>query len=169
LALSPPALIAPEHDVSQFLCQHTALTEWLQKPALDNGKQMASQTRVVCDGVRVVGYYALAAGSVAHEIAPKPLTRNMPKPIPAIVLGRLAVDTDYQGKGIGAALLKDATLRALAAAREIGARVLLCHAIDDAALKFYLKHGFLQSPAEDLAVMLDLGKTQGLLDQAAKG
>lgn len=124
---------------------------------------MASQTRVVCDKLRVVGYYALAAGSLAHAITPRQLTRNMPKPIPAIVLGRLAVDADYQGKGIGAGLLKDATLRASAAAKDIGARALLCHAIDDAARSFYLRHGFLQSPVEDLTVMLDLGKIPPLL------
>lgn len=164
MALSSPVPIAPEHDVSQFTCQHADLTEWLQKRALNNGKQMASQTRVVCDDLRVVGYYALAAGSLAHDIAAKQLTRNMPKPIPAVVLGRLAVDSNYQGQGIGAGLLRDAIFRALAAANNIGARALLCHAIDDVARSFYLRHGFLQSPVEDLTVMLDLGKVQSLLD-----
>jgi len=110
-----------------------------------------------------VGFYALAAGSVEHATAAKPLKRNMPKPIPAIILGRLAVDSEYQGQGIGAGLLQDAIYRALNVAQDIGARILLCHAIDENARKFYLKHGFLESPVEDLTVMLDLAKVPPLL------
>ena len=90
----------------------------------------------------------------------------MPKPLPAIILGRLAVDTEYQGQGVGAGLLQDATYRALNAANDIGARILLCHAIDGAARKFYLKYGFIQSPVEELTVMLDLGKIHPLLQKA---
>ena len=87
----------------------------------------------------------------------------MPKPIPAIVLGRLAVDAQYQGQGIGGGLLQDAILRALSAANQVAVRVLLCHAIDDNAREFYLRHGFLQSPVEDLTVMLDLSKVVALI------
>ena len=87
----------------------------------------------------------------------------MPKPIPAIVLGRLAVDAQYQGQGIGAGLLQDAIFRALSAANQVAARVLLCHAIDDNAREFYLRHGFLQSPVEDLTVMLDLSRVVALI------
>jgi GNAT superfamily N-acetyltransferase len=137
----------------------------LQKRALANNAQRESRTHVVCDGLRVVGYYALAAGSLEHATAAKPLTRNMPKPIPAIILGRLAVDTHYQGGGIGAGLLQDAIYRALKAAHDVGARILLCHAIDEAARKFYLKYSFIQSPVEDLTVMLDLSKVAPLLQQ----
>lgn len=86
MGLTSPLPITLEHDVSQFICHHSELTEWLQKRALNNTRQMASQTRVVCDKLRVVGYYALAAGSLAHAIAATQLTRTMPKPIPATVL-----------------------------------------------------------------------------------
>jgi predicted N-acetyltransferase YhbS len=163
MPLSAPALLTADHDVSQFDCQHPSLTDWLKKRALANNQQRGSRTHVVCDGNRVVGFHALAAGSVEHEASPKSLTRNMPKPIPAIVLGRLAVDTQYQRQGIGAGLLQDAIFRALSAANQVAARVLLCHAIDNEARTFYLKHGFVQSPVEDLTVMLDLSKVPSLL------
>ena len=163
MPLSAPALLTADHDVSQFDCQHPSLTDWLKKRALANNQQRGSRTHVVCDGIRVVGFHALAAGSVEHDASPKSLTRNMPKPIPAIVLGRLAVDTQFQRQGIGAGLLQDAIFRALSAANQVAARVLLCHAIDNEARTFYLKHGFVQSPVEDLTVMLDLGKVPPLL------
>ncbi len=163
MPISAPALLTADHDVSNFDCQHPSLSDWLKKRALANNQQRGSRTHVVCDGTRVVGFHALAAGSVEHAASPKSLTRNMPKPIPAIVLGRLAVDAQYQGQGIGAGLLQDAIFRALSAANEVAARVLLCHAIDEESRAFYLRHGFLQSPVEDLTVMLDLGKVPALL------
>lgn len=161
--LRAPVAITATHDVSQFVSRHADLADWLKRRALANDKARGSRTFVVCDGVRVVGYYALAAGSIEHAAAPKPVTRNMPRPVPAIVLGRLAVDEAYQGQGIGAGLLQDATLRSLAASEAIGARVLLCHAIDEAARAFYLRHGFMQSPFEELTVMLDLARVSMLI------
>jgi predicted N-acetyltransferase YhbS len=163
MPISAPALLTADHDTTQFTCQHESLTQWLQKHALANNEKRGSRTHVVCEGARVVGFYALAAGSVQHDTAPKAVTRNMPKPIPAIVLGRLAVDTVYQKRGIGSGLLQDAIFRTLNAAQDIAARVLLCHAIDDAARQFYVGHGFLPSPVEDLTVMLDLAKVAALL------
>lgn len=163
MPISAPALLTADHDLSQFDCQHPSLTDWLKKRALANNQQRGSRTHVVCDGARVVGFYALAAGSIEHATSPKSLTRNMPNPIPAIVLGRLAVDTLYQGQGIGAGLLQDAIFRSLSAADQVAARVLLSHAIDGEARAFYVRHGFLQSPVENLMVMLDLSKLSSLL------
>jgi len=117
----------------------------------------------VCEGKRVVGFYALAAGSVQRTHAHGAVRRNMPDPIPAIVLGRLAVDRTWQGQGLGADLLHDAVLRALRASREIGARVLLCHAIDEDARRFYLHHGFVESTFDPLTVMLDLRQAEAAL------
>jgi len=156
--LRAPVAISAAHDVSRFVSRHADLTDWLKRRALANEKAHGSRTFVVCEGMRVVGYYALAAGSIEHAVATKPVTRNMPRPIPAVVLGRLAVDESHQGQGIGAGLLQDATLRSLVAAQAIGARVLLCHAIDEAARAFYLHHGFAPSPFDELTVMLDLAK-----------
>jgi GNAT superfamily N-acetyltransferase len=163
MPISAPALLTADQDVSQFDCRHPSLADWLKKRALANNQQRGSRTHVVCDGIRVVGFHALAAGSIEHAASPKSLTRNMPKPIPAIVLGRLAVDTLYQGHGIGAGLLQDAIFRAMSAAGQVAARVLLCHAIDEEARTFYLRHGFMQSPVEELTLMLDLSKVARLL------
>ena len=111
----------------------------------------------MCDGQQnVVGYYALAAGAVSHAHAPGRIRRNMPEPIPVIVLARLAVHVDRVGQGIGQGLLKDAVRRTLQASEQVGARALLCHATDDVAKAFYLKHGFVESPIHGMTVMLPL-------------
>lgn len=122
-----------------------------------NAATGASRTYVVCDEqCRVIGYYALAAGSIAADAAPGRLRRNMPDPLPVIVLGRLAVHCDWSGLGIGSGLLKDAVLRSIQASELIGVRALLCHAIDAEAKAFYLKHGFTESPLDPLTVLVGL-------------
>ncbi len=155
--LGAPAPLTEAHATSAFICRHASLSTWLGKRALANAASGASRTYVVCDGQRrVVGFYALAAGSVASAVAPGRLRRNMPDPLPVIVLGRLAVHTDWSGRGIGSGLLKDAVLRSIQAAGLIGVRALLCHAIDDEAKAFYLKHGFTESPMDPLTVLVGL-------------
>jgi len=105
-----------------------------------------------------VGYYCLAAGAVMHEQAPGHIRRNMPDPIPVAVLGRLAVHVDWQGQGIGSGLLKDAVVRTLRLAEEMGIRALLAHALHDQAKRFYLHHGFMESPIDPLTLMLNIAK-----------
>jgi GNAT superfamily N-acetyltransferase len=157
LELHAPVPLRPDHDISAFSCQHDSLNSWLVKRALANGASGASRTYVVCGGKRlVVGYYALAAGSLAALAAPSRLRRNMPDPLPLIVLGRLAVDSAWTSRGIGRGLLKDAVLRSMQAAELIGVRALLCHALDHEAKAFYLKHGFVESPLDPLTVLLGL-------------
>ncbi len=155
--LRPPALITATHDCSGFTCAHPSLTEWLQRRALPNQAAGASRTYVVStQDDQVVGYYALAPGAVAVEATPGALRRNMPQPIPIFVLGRLAVHAAWGSLGIGSGLLRDAVLRSAEAAQIVGGRALLCHAIDEHALGFYRKHGFVASPMEPLTVMLGL-------------
>lgn len=155
--LGPPVPITADHDTTGFVCRQGALSQWLRGRALANASSGASRTYVVCtDKQRVIGYYALAAGSISAESAPSRMRRNMPDPLPVIVLGRLAVHDDWTGHGIGGGLLKDAVLRTLQAAEIIGASALLCHAIDDDAKAFYLKHGFVESPLQPLTLMLGL-------------
>jgi GNAT superfamily N-acetyltransferase len=113
----------------------------------------------------VVGYYALAAGSVEPEQAPERIKKGLARhPVPVILLARLAVDRHEQGKGLGAALLKDALIRAAAAADEIGVRAVLVHAKDEDARAFYERFDFEPSPTDPLhlyLLMKDLKKTIG--------
>lgn len=111
---------------------------------------------MICNENVVVGFYALAAGSVTHQFVSGALKRNMPEPIPIIVLGRLAIDVKYQGQKLGAALLKDAVLRAKIVAEQVGVKALLVHALNDNARRFYLNYGFQPSPIDDRLLMLKL-------------
>jgi GNAT superfamily N-acetyltransferase len=131
---------------------------WLKQRARRNQQEGASRTFVACAGAEVVGYYALAAGALLHDTAPGNIRRNMPDPIPVVVLGRLAVHTGWTGQGIGAGLLKDAVLRTVRLAEQMGIRAMLCHALDERAKQFYLHHGFIESPVEPLTVMLNIAK-----------
>lgn len=133
------------------------MSEWPRRRALPNASSGATRTYVVCaESQRVVGYYALAAGSLDVESAPSRLRRNMPNPLPVVVLGRLAVDDTWSGRGVGGGLLKDAVLRSLQAADLIGACALMCHAIDADAKAFYARHGFVESPTQELTMILGL-------------
>ena len=155
--LGRPVLLTADHDTSTFTCRHDSLSAWLNKRALMNAASGASRTYVVCaDAGVVIGYCALAAGSIAGGAAPGRLRRNMPDPLPVIVLGRLAVHSDWAGRGIGSGLLRDAVLRSMQAAELIGVRALVCHAIDEEAKGFYVKHGFLASPLDALTVLVGL-------------
>lgn len=158
MGITRPALLTPDHDSTGFACEHEELTAWLKHAAFKNQKSGASKTYVVCDGTAVVGYYCLAPGAVAHQEAPKKLTRNVPDPIPVILLGRLAVHQGWMGQGIGKGLLKDAVSRSIQGAEVIGGVAMLCHAIDEKAKQFYVHHGFLESPIKPLLVMLPLKK-----------
>jgi len=158
LAITQPAALNDEHRLEGFRCSSPELNKWLIERARKNHKDGASRCFVVCDGLTVIGYYALAAGAVSLDIAPGNIKRNMPSPIPVVVMGRLAVHQDWVGKGIGSGLLKDAVLRTLQSSREIGIRALLCHAIDDAAKDFYLQRGFIPSPIDPLTLMLSLSR-----------
>jgi GNAT superfamily N-acetyltransferase len=158
LAITQPEALNDEHRLEGFRCSWPELTKWLIERARKNNKEGASRCFVVCEGPDVIGYYALAAGAVSLDIAPGNIKRNMPSPIPVVVMGRLAVHQDWVGKGIGSGLLKDAVLRTLQSSREVGIRALLCHAIDDAAKDFYLQRGFIPSPIEPLTLMLSLSR-----------
>jgi GNAT superfamily N-acetyltransferase len=112
---------------------------------------------------QVIGYYALASGVVAVTAATGRFRRNMPEPIPVVLLGRLAVDQRYQGKGLGRALFRDAALRILAAADTIGIRGILVHAIYAEAKSFYTALGFDPSPIEPLTLMVTLADLRAAL------
>ena len=153
--IAAPAAITTAHDLADFCSRELSLDMWLRSKALKNeGK--ASRTYVVCQGNRVVGFYSLAVGSVAHEFTPGNIKRNMPDPVPVMILGRLAVDQSVQGRGIGRALVQDAILRTMQAASIAGIRAILVHALHDRAATFYQGCGFRASPVSPLAFMLRL-------------
>ena len=140
------------------------LDDWLRHRAFDNLQLAASRTYVVCPlgTARVAGYYALSMGQIlAHETTGA-MRRNMPKSIPAVLLGRLAVDRAWQGKGLARALLADVVRRSLRASHEVSARLVIVHAISPAAEAFYLHHGFTRLPVETPTLALDLVKLQKL-------
>lgn len=133
------------------------MDDWLKRRALPNQSSGASRTFVVADDAGVVmGYYALATGAVDHAAATSAIRRNMPDPIPVMVLARLAVDQRMRGKGLGADLLQDALLRTVRLAQEVGIRALVVHALHERARAFYLHHGFGESAIDPLILMLRL-------------
>ncbi|WP_045694974.1 GNAT family N-acetyltransferase [Hyphomonas sp. BRH_c22] len=155
--LNAPTLLTADHQVGGFESSKPSLDDWLKRRALKNQTEGASRTYVVAsDDGSVQAYYALAAGSVMPTEATGAVRRNMPSPIPVVILARLAVVKSRQGNGIGPALLKDALLRTVAAADTIGIRAMLIHALDEEAAAFYEKYGFARSPIDDLVLMLPL-------------
>lgn len=154
--LSAPVPLTEAHILDSFFSGHDTLDDWLRRRARGNQVSGASRTYVVADEGRVVGYYCLASGALAASEAPGPIRRNMPDPIPMAILGRLAVDRSWQGKGLGAALLKDAVLRTAQAAHIVGIRGLLVHAISDEAKAFYEHYGFKASPNLPMTLVLSL-------------
>ena len=155
-----PRLLQEEHDISAFRSGEPSLDDWLRGRALANMTLGASRTFVSCQAEtrRVVGFYALSMGQILNQEAIGSVRRNMPRFIPAVVLGRLAIDEDWHRKGLGAALLKDAVLRSLRAAEEVSARLVVVHAISPAAEAFYVKHGFSRLPVDPPTYALDLVK-----------
>ena len=158
---SAPAPLGDRHAIEGFRRTEAALENWLKQRARRNHQDGASRCFVICDGNAVIGYYALAAGAVLHAQSPGNIRRNMPEPIPVAVLGRLAVHVDWTGRELGADLLRDAVLRTLRLSQELGIRALLCHAISQDAKRFYLKHGFVESPIEPTTMMLNLARIAG--------
>jgi GNAT superfamily N-acetyltransferase len=155
-----PQPLGPGHEFDGFASGVEQLDDWLKRHALHNEVDGGSRTFVACAGRRVVGYYSLAAGSVMRGVATNRVRRNMPEPIPVILLGRLAIDRSWQGRGLGADLLRDAVLRMLSAGETIGVRAILVHAISDAAKSFYERHGFKASPIEPLTLMITMAEAR---------
>ncbi len=158
--ISSPQHLTSDHDVSVFDCAVPELNDWLKRRALQNEGSRASRTFVVIGDGRVVGYYALATGAVAHAAATGRVRRNMPEPIPVMVLVRLAVDRAHQGTGLGSALLRDALLRTIAVADTVGIRAILLHAISEEAKRFYVHHGFAESPVDSMTMMITLADVE---------
>lgn len=161
---APVRKISATDRVDAFDCGHVALNQFLQRYALVNQKANSAQTYVCCDSELVVGFYSLAVGSVEPSAAPSRVTKGLARhPVPAMILARLAVDTQHQHQGLGAALLKDALLRTAQAADIAGIRCLLVHAKDDAARRWYENWEFDPSPTDPFHLFLMLKDLKHLL------
>lgn len=152
--LRPPEKLNSLHRIESFDSGNSQLDDWLKRRALKNEMEGASRTYVLCDDETVIAYYCLSNGAVAQTVATGRVRRNMPDPVPVMVMGRLAVDHHWQGKGIGRALLRDAILRTLQAAEIAGIRAILVHAISEDAKRFYEKCGFTASPVDPMTLMV---------------
>ncbi|MDX3928898.1 MAG: GNAT family N-acetyltransferase [Shinella sp.] len=156
MRLAAPVPLGDHHELADFDSGVPELDDWLRRRARPNQASGASRTFVVCEGSRILAYYALASGAVKPPEAPGRFRRNMPDPIPVAVLGRLAIDRSQQGRGLGRALVRDAGVRLLQAAEILGIRGLLVHAISEEARKFYLALGFQPSPFDPMTLMVGL-------------
>jgi GNAT superfamily N-acetyltransferase len=157
---NPPRPINADDRLEAFDCGKEALDDWLKLRALEN-EGTGSRTYVVTarDGTgagQVVAYYTLASGAVMRSQAPGKLRRNMPDPVPVMVLGRLAVDKNHQGKRLAVAMMREALRRVAQVSQEVGVRALVVHAIDDAAIPFYLKWDFKPFPAGSQTLFLPI-------------
>jgi GNAT superfamily N-acetyltransferase len=155
------------HAVEDFDCGKEPLNRFLQRYALQNQQAAASQTYVGLVDNELIGYYTLAFGAVEHEEAPARVRKGLARyPIPLMVLARLAVSSDWQRRGVGAALLKDAVLRTLQAAEIAGLRALAVHAKDDDARAFYERYGFIAAPTDPyhlLVLLRDIKTDLGIV------
>lgn len=159
--LQPPCPLDQSHKLEEFSCGIASLDRWLKTKARHNENARASRTYVLCDdNNNVIGYYALATGSISPNQAPRKVKRNMPNPIPVMVLGRLAIDQTHQGKGLGDALLRDAILRILQAAEIAGIKAIVVHAISEQAKQYYAERSFIESPADPMTMILPLDSIQ---------
>jgi len=162
--LSAPVPLLPMHQIEGFACGIESLDMWLKRRALKNQISGASRTFVVCESSQVLAYYALASSAVVVKATSGRFRRNMPDPIPVVVLGRLAVDRGLHGHGIGRALVRDAAMRVLQAAEIIGIRGIVVHALSDAAKAFYEHIGFDPSPLDPMTLMITLSDLEASLE-----
>lgn len=158
--LCAPEPLAPNHDVLRFTNGiHPSLDQWLRERARSS-EGLSARTYVVCPAAepdRVLGYFSISAALERRNALPSArIRRGMPEEVPLLLIGRLAVDAAWQGRGVGSALLRDALRRCLAASDIAGARGVVAHAIDEAAVGFYERHGFVRSPLGERVMLMPI-------------
>jgi GNAT superfamily N-acetyltransferase len=163
LPLSTPEPLTQTHELDGFSSGVISLDDWLKRRARGNQASGATRTFVVAEDSRVIAYYAIASGAISLGGAPGKFRRNMPDPIPVALLGRLAIDKAWQGRGLGRALFRDCAGRIAHAADTIGIRGIVVHAISEPAKAFYLALGFEPSPIEPMTLMVTLNDLKAAL------
>ncbi|GMR16624.1 MAG: GNAT family N-acetyltransferase [Gammaproteobacteria bacterium] len=155
--INQPGSLNNKQNFASFDCGNGTLNEWLKKRAFKYEASGASRTFVVTNEANsIIGFYCLSAGAIEHESSPNKVRRNMPDPIPVMILRRLAVDAQYQHQSIGKSLLKDAILRTINVSQQTGIRALLVHALSEEAKQFYTTNGFYESPTNDMTLMITI-------------
>lgn len=150
---SPPELLTAQHDIASFTCGQPPLDRWLKIRALANQAKGFTVVMVVHEEGRVLGYYGLAPTAVVPTIMPRAIrTGQPPNPVPCLLLGQLAVDQSWSGRGIGSGLLRHALLRAVSGTQLIGGRALMVTALDQAAAVFWRRRGFIPSKDDPLVL-----------------
>lgn len=153
MALSTPEPLSAAHDVSEFTCGKPTLDRWLKNRALSNQERGFTAVLVVHQAGRVVGYYGLAPTAVVPNVVPRSIrTGQPPDPVPCLLLGQLAADVAWSGRGIGTGLLKHALERCVTAAGLVGGRALMVNAVDAEAAAFWQRRGFLPSKDDPLVL-----------------
>jgi GNAT superfamily N-acetyltransferase len=166
VSLRPPEPLDPSHRLDDFCCGKPALDDWLRRHARQAAGAGSAKTFIVCDDLRIAGYYSLTVGQVDSAEAPSRIAKGMGRhPIPVVVLARLAVAVADQGRGIGTAMLRDAIRRSLAISEQAGIRALLTHPIDAAAARFYRRFGLQPSPLREQQWLLLLKDARKLLER----
>lgn len=165
MPLRPVEALRKDHDRSSFECGEPSLDEWLRRFAWANHAAGFARVYVTCREQRVVGYYSLGAFSILREHATERAAKGGQSQIPALLLGRLAVDRSEQGHGIGAALLRHAMVMAVTASERHAVRALVVHAVDQHARDFYLRYGFETSPTNDLDLMILIKDVKATLER----
>jgi len=153
VALSGPEPLATSHEVSEFSCGKPSLDRWLKTRALSNQEKGFTAVLVVHEANRVIGYYGLAPTAILPSTLPRSIrTAQPPNPVPCLLLGQLATDQNWIGKGIGTGLLKHALQRCVAAANLVGGRALIVNAVDIEAAGFWARRGFIPSKDDPLVL-----------------
>lgn len=161
--ITAPTPLTAQHEVTVFDCGNSSLNEWIKKRAFKNEGLGGSRTYVICKENNVVGYYSLAVGGIDHEKTPPSLRRDMPAPIPVMILGRLAIDQNYQNKKLGSFFLRDALLRTLQASQIAGIKAIMVETVSNEAKAFYKKHGFRDSPIDERLLFITIAEAQRCL------
>ncbi len=169
MALSSPEPLAAAHDVSEFSCGKPVLDNWLKTRALSNQEKGFTAVIVVHERQRVVGYYGLAPTAIVPAVLPRSIrTGQPPDPVPCLLLGQLATDEAWRGKGVGTGLLKHAVERCVTAAQLIGGRALVVNAVDAEAADFWRRRGFLPSKDDPFVLFRSMADIAASLEKAAK-
>jgi GNAT superfamily N-acetyltransferase len=155
VSLAAPEPLGQQHTIEGFDCGKPALNEWLLHHAQQAQGSGSAKTFVVGENNCVVGYFSLTVGQVDSLEAPERIRKGMGQyPIPVVILARLAVNRQDQGRGIGVGMLQDSIRRTLLIAEQAGIRAILTHPIDDDAARFYTRFGFIASPLREQQLLL---------------